>query len=172
MLTGCIFMPNDGGDPPEGTSVSFDAIALPETMSCWDSGEDATLIQDAEDVAWLAEICEDQDGDPEAFFASVLEGIGEDTGLLFVSVGYGGCTSDYDIPMIARDGDTLRPWVLKDDSAYGGGPVSCPLIARMGWQLIGVEGAADASDAELTVGVWNSDLLGSPYQAHDLERPE
>jgi len=170
-LSGCAFVPNDGGERPAGTALAFTDFSLPEGSSCT-LGREAVLVRDGETIDRLTEACAHETEDLAAFLQAGLDAISPDDALLFVGIFHGGCVEDYDIPLITLDGDIVRPWLIEDDRSHGSLPVACEDIGYISWQAFVVEGAGDATRAELSVGTWNSRLPGSPYEAHGLERPE
>jgi len=168
FLTGCTSIINDGGERPEGMSMEYEFLGVPGNVFCGSFQEGALIIRNEQDINEVLDSCSDGPAELADTLLSALEGLHERETLVFISVARGGCVQGHDLPMVALDGDTLRPWLLKDNSAYGRANPACPADLGEALELLAVWDIEDASTVELTVGIWNSDLPGSPYEDHQL----
>ena len=168
FLTGCPSVPNDGGDLPEGMAMEYEFIGVPSNAFCGAFQEGSLIIRSEQDINEVIDSCSDGAEELEATLLNALDDLSDQQTLVFISVARGGCIQGHDLPMVALDGETLRPWLLKDSSAYGRTDPACPADLGEALELIAVWDIEEASDVQLTVGVWNSNLPGSPYEDHQL----
>ena len=168
FLTGCPSVPNDGGDLPEGMAMEYEFLGVSDNVFCGSFQEGALIVRNEQDINEVLNSCSDGSEELGDTLLSALEGLHERETLVFISVARGGCVQGHDLPMVALDGETLRPWLLKDSSAYGRTDAACPADLGEALELIAVWDIEEASDVQLTVGVWNSVLPGSPYEDHQL----
>jgi hypothetical protein len=168
FLAGCPAIFNHGGERPEGMSMDYEFLGVPSHVFCGSFQEGALIIRNEQDINEVLNSCSDGAEELENTLLSALEGLDESATLVFVSVARGGCVQGHDLPMVALDGDVLRPWLLKDSSAYGRENPACPADLGEALELLAVWDIEDATTIELTVGIWNSDLPGSPYEEHQL----
>ena len=172
LLGGCI-VDNSGGPPPGGDAIDFEVALVGPSYFCAQMEDQAHLIADSEGLDAFIDSCDpgeaaDIDAVDQAL-GEQLEALEEGQALLVVNTILGGCFGDWRVEAVHRDGDTLRPWVLKADTAYGQQSTGCPADIGQGNEVLVVEGASDATAVELTVGVYNPDLPGSPDEAITLE---
>jgi len=171
-LPGCTPVPNDAGPLPEGERASFAIIDMSAETFCGSFGDSAYMIEGEGDIdAFLLDCAGDHEDQLGEALSSALADKTDDEALVMVTVMLGGCFGDYDIPVVAIDGDTIRPWLIKQDGSYGqpaNVQVDCPADIGEALVLLSVADAAEASEVDLTVGLWNADLPGSPYEAHGL----
>ena len=168
ILGGCM-VDNSGGPPPGGDALDFEVSLVGPSYFCAEMEDQAHLITDSEDLDAFIDSCDpgeaaDSDAVGEALGEQV-EALEEDQALLVVNTILGGCFGDWHVEAVHRDGDTLRPWVLKADSAYGQQNIDCPADIGQGNEVLVVEGASDTIEVELTVGIYNPDLPGGPVEA-------
>ncbi|MCP4867699.1 MAG: hypothetical protein GY898_03160 [Proteobacteria bacterium] len=146
---------NSGGPPPEGDALEFAVLEDAPALFCG-------IFEDEADIdAWL-EACEaSEEGDRDAILGE-LEALNDDESLVLVSVVLGGCLGQTNLQAVHLDGDVLRPWLLKADSAYGKDNVGC--TADIGEQIyvLAVQDEQASTSAEVHVGVYNPDLPGAP----------
>ena len=169
FLVGCDHVPNDAGDIPPGEWVDYEFRGLSDELSCGSFSDSAFLIEDEADIEHAMSQCDF--GAPalaEELRASLAEAAEYGQVLVFLTVAYGGCVRGHDLPVLALDGDTLRPWLIKDTSAYGRADAACTADLGEQLDLLTIEATMGAGTVELTVGEWNSDLPSSPYEEHGL----
>lgn len=168
-LTGCELVPNDGGDMPVGVRLDYFFGDLSDDLQCGSFTDAAFLISEASDVEAAIAACEsDATALAEELQEKIASSLAEEEVLVFVTVEYGGCVRGHDLPALIRDGDTLRPWLIKDNSAYGRPGAVCPTDLGERLDLLSFDGQAGGDTLELSVGEWNSDLPSSPYEEHGL----
>jgi len=168
-LTGCEPVLNDGGDMPLGVHVDYFFGDLSDDLRCGSFTDAAFLIEEASDVEAALAACEsDTTALAEELQEKIESSLTEEEVLVFVTVEYGGCVRGHDLPALIRDGDTLRPWLIKDNSAYGRPGAICPTDLAERLDLLSLDQHAGGDAVELAVGEWNSDLPSSPYEEHGL----
>ena len=167
-LAACVS--NDGGLPPEGEPISFSIVDRDQSFFCGFFEDSAVLIEEQADIDAVVAACSEEAGIAGlgSFLAQAMAGSTESESLVLVTVALGGCIEAYDLVAVHLDGEVLRPWLLKDDSAYGVPDSACTDDIRETVELLRVGDGAVSNSSELTVGVWNSDLPGSPFEAHRL----
>jgi len=163
-LAACTQVDNSGGEPPAGDPLQF-AIGAEPAAFC--EGIDAARFLDAQDDidGWIEDCQADEvaRGQIEDAFAALEES----ESLVLVSAQLGGCIGDYEVAGAYLDEGTLHMWMLKEDSSYGRQDVACTADIGEGHTLVVVDGAAEATDIDLTVGIWNPELPGGPVVALD-----
>ena len=168
-VTGCEPVPNDGGDLPLGVHLDYFFGDLSDDLQCGSFTDAAFLIKEASDVDAALAACEsDTTALAEELQEKIASSLVEEEVLVFVTVEYGGCIRGHDLPALIRDGDTLHPWLIKDNSAYGRPDTLCPTDLSERLDLLSLDQHAGGESVELTVGEWNSDLPSSPYEEHGL----
>jgi len=157
--TGCEQLDNSGGPPPEGEALSYLVEAEP-SLFC--GGLDAAaLIEDAQDAdAWLAE-CDDPDWARDLIDERLAQ-LDDNQALVAVSAQLGGCTQDFNVHGVYRDGDHVTVWILKQDTSYGRQQVACTSDIGEGHALVTVDDAADAITIDVHVSAYNPELNGGP----------
>jgi hypothetical protein len=168
FLTGCPSIPNDGGALPEGMSMDYSFIGIPSEVFCGGFLDGALIVRNEQDIEEVLASCSEGAEELSTVLSNALEDLDDLQTLVFVSVALGGCVQGHDLPMVALDGDTVRPWLLKDSSAYGESEAACPADVGEAIELLAVWDIQHASSVEITVGIWNSNLPGSPYGEHQL----
>lgn len=166
-LAGCP-VDNSGGPPPAGDTVTFEIASEAPGHFCDSFADEAYLLRSTEDIDAYLEACNafpDGSEDIEAALDAEVEALLDGQAVLLVSAQLGGCLGDWHIESVHLDGETLRPWMLKDDGAYGRTDVACTADIGQGHQILIVDDVADAADVELTVGHYNADLPGAPTAA-------
>jgi hypothetical protein len=150
---------NSGGDEPSGTPVSFEILREPRN-ECpdEDAGGIVTSVEDAEDILG---VCGLSDGFYDSDLATHLYFLEEGTILVAIRMGLPACTGDFYVHGMYLDGETLRPWILKQDGQWGR-LTSCLPGYDSAVVLVAVQDAEVARDIELHVGYFNPGLDGRP----------
>jgi len=167
-LCACDPLANDGGDLPPGAFADFAILDVPADLHCGFFEDGVVAIRDQEDVDEVVAACAEEADGLASFLAEELASTSHDQQLIFITVGLGGCIAGHDLPIVALDDGVIRPWLLKNNTAYGKPEVACTADVGEALELLRVDEAGEATSAELTVGVWNSELPGSPYEEHGL----
>ena len=169
-LTGCA-VDNSGGEPPAGETVEFEVAIANAGFFCEDTSDAAHLIKDEAGIDAFIEACgEEVLGDEatiEEDLIAELALLEDGQALVLVSAELGGCLGPWAVDSVYMDGEILRPWMLKGDSAYGRTDMACTADIGQDHQVLRVDGAAAATSIELTVGIYNPDLPGAPYAVVD-----
>ncbi len=165
------YEPTDGiarapGAPPAGDALTFEILAAPDDFFCEGFVDDVALMADEAGIDAMMDTCqvllEDAEADIRADFVDALNGGEAGDVLLFVEGSAGGCIGEAWIEDVHLDGDVLRPWLLKEDTAFGIPDAACTADWGVSLHLVRVSGAEDATSAELHLGVFNPDLPGAP----------
>jgi hypothetical protein len=172
-MTGCA--DNSGGAPPAGEAKTFEIAIESPDLACGTYEDAASIIvTDADVDAFLAAceaIIEDDATIVDDLRAEVAD-LTEDQALVVISVVLGGCLGDWQVEAVHMDGDTLRPWIYKADSAYGRNDIGCTADIGEAHTILRVDDAASATSIEMTVGVYNPDLPGAPESTQGDEATE
>ncbi len=158
---------NSGGPSPEGTALEEFTPAWLDAggLSCEEYRDAAFLIHDSTEAqAFLDSSCA-LTAQPVADEFLLLADALEDTeALVVLTIELGGCLGEYGVFgfYLSDDGDTVTGWVKRADSSYGRQNVACPADIGQATELWRVMGAADATQAEILVGVFNPSLPGAP----------
>ena len=162
LLAGCSPVDHSGGPPPDGDALAFAIIDDGPGLVCGTYEDRADLIADEAAVdAWI-ESCESaEEGDRDDLIA-VLNELNADESLVLVTVALGGCLGQTNLQSVHLDGDVVRPWLLKADSAYGRNDIAC--TADIGEQIyvVAVADEQASTSAEVHVGVYNPELPDAP----------
>lgn len=158
---------NSGGPPPEGEPVTFEILDAPQDFWCQAAVDGAILVSDEVSLDALLDGCEVplEGADRDTVRQDLLDALnGGEAGdvLVYAEGSAGGCIGQAWIEDVTLDGDTLRPWMLKEDSSYGQVDVACTADWGLSTHLVRVSGAEDATSAELHLGVFNPELPGGP----------
>ncbi len=163
LLVGCPpNVDNSGGPPPEGDTIAFAVIADAPSFFCGAFTDAAHLLTDEASVDAFLVACPEAGADARDEIDALQAELLEDESLVLISAALGGCIGDVTVMDVYLDGDTVRPWLLKADSAYGRTDIAC--TADIGEQLIAVAVSDEQSsiEAEIHVGVYNPDLPNPP----------
>jgi hypothetical protein len=152
ILAACI-VDNSGGDAPIGDTASFHVVDTDSSCGVFD--DTATLVRNADEAHAAGETCS-ADGDLVTDrLTDALDLLPEGDALVFVTIALGGCLEGHSVRGMFIDGDVLRPWIVKQDTAYGVANAACTDDLGEAVRIYQVEGAADLTDAELHIGVMN-----------------
>jgi hypothetical protein len=167
VLAACgLGVDNSGGEAPPGTSTPFAAV----DAAGWDcdpfltSINSDTLVQDdLQADAFVTAQCEGRTTARDWLRARVASlDVAKGQVLMITTLGFGGCQAEPRLKDVMLDGDTVRPWFLQANVAYGRANVSCTEELRVAVRIWTVDGARAATRAERTVGVYNPDLPNAP----------
>ncbi len=162
-LAACTPVDNSGGEPPAGDPLTF-AIEAEPSAFC-EAVDAVRFIDDQEDIeTWIAS-CEAEGDGTRGQLEDALAALEDGESLVLVSAQLGGCMQDYEVAGAYLAEDTVHIWMLKEDVSYGRQDVACTADLGEGHSLVVVEGASEATEIDLTVGVWNPELPGGPAEA-------
>lgn len=154
---------NSGGPPPPGEPIDFQPVFLESPLSCQLFQDAAFLLRRGEPLDDFLDECAAASGSAAlAELEAEVDALADEAGLVVTVVQLGGCIEEHAIVSVYRDGDTLRPWVLKGDSAYGREGVGCPADIGEAIEVLRVIDRGGATTAEPHIGIYNPDLPGAP----------
>ena len=156
FLTACVPVDNSGGEPPAGDTASFELIDA--EPFCGGFGDEAWLIATEEDKAAVLEDCTAEPDALEAELDALLAELTEDQVIVFFTVQLGGCLQGHSLRGVYSEGETIRPWIIKQDTSYGVPDTACTSDIGEATGLLVVDDASEATSAELHVGIINPDL--------------
>jgi len=167
VLLGAGCVDNSGGEPPAGTELEeFTPVSLDAGGLFCDSFQDgAFLVHDGiEAQAFIDSQCTNADPAVAAELVSTADDLEDTEAIVVLTIELGGCLGEYGVFgfYLSDDGDTVTGWVLRGDSAYGRQSVACPADIGQATEVYRVMGTADATQADILVGVFNPDLPGAP----------
>ncbi len=166
LLAACVPVDNSGGEPPDGESATFELLDAEPV--CGAFTDQAFLIVTEDDKDAALEACPDDPDGLEAELDARLAELTEDQAIVFFQVALGGCLQGHSLRGVYVEDDTVRPWIIKQDTSYGVPDVACTADLGEATGLLIVDGAAEATGAELHIGIINPDL-DPPVTIQDAE---
>jgi len=159
---GLVPIDNSGGEPPPGDELSFRFIAQTGNIGGVD---DATLVT-AANVS-DTDACRSSFGEDAElpFCGDALAELQDDERLVVVRMQLGGCLGPgLGVDGAYIEGETIHMHVIKSDYAYGRVDTACTDDLGASAHAIAVKGAEGATEAAVTVGVYNPELPGGPAE--------
>ena len=159
LLAGCVN--NSGGEPPPGDPVGGFELIL-DSLACVEAGNRGEFIETVADANAWVQPCVDgpQRNTVQERLISEVADLSGTAGLVAIDVPLTGCEQGLELVDLYLDGTTLRPWLLKRDTAWGREGNECGITGSAQTYFL-MQGADRVDTIGLWIGRYNPDF-GTP----------